>query len=76
MPRLPIWQRLRHLLTCSGWRGWLFPFLCVLPYLACVFWLVKGGLVWIAAVLVSPLLMAALLALLTFWLAKQEFRNH
>jgi len=41
-----------------------------------VLWLVKGGLVWIAAVLVSPLLMAALLGLLTFWLAQREFRNH
>lgn len=73
--RLTRWQRLHHRLIISRWRRWLLPLLCSLPYLASMLWLVVLGEGWIAQVLLAPLVMGALLALLTLWLAKQEFRR-
>ena len=34
------------------------------------------GLYWVAQVLLAPLVMGAILAGLTVWLARQEFRTH
>lgn len=73
MAGLTFINQARHLLILSGWRRWFFPLLCSLPYLACLLWLVSRGLVWMAEVLLAPLLMGALLAVLTLWLARQEF---
>lgn len=73
--RLTIWQQLHHGLIRSRWKRWLLPLLCALPYLASILWLLALGEAWIAQVLLAPLLMAALLALLSFWLARQEFHN-
>jgi hypothetical protein len=50
--------------------------LCALPYLAALLWLVARQQIWIAQVLLAPLLMGLLLAMLTVWLARQEFRSH
>lgn len=73
--KLTVWQQLRHGLIRSRWRRWLLPLFCALPYLASILWLLALGEAWIAQVLLAPLLMAALLALLSLWLARQEFRN-
>jgi len=70
----PLAVRVRHLVITSRWQRWLFPALCCLPYVACLVWLLAKGLVWIAQVMLAPLLMAAILAGLTFWLAQLEFR--
>ncbi len=71
---LPLAVRARHLLITSRWQRWLFPALCCLPYVVCLVWLLAKGLVWIAQVMLAPLLMASILAGLTFWLAQLEFR--
>ena len=68
-------QRLRHLWIRSRWRRWLLPVLCSLPYLLSVFWLVTRQQLWIAQVMLAPLLMGALLAGLTLLLAHLEFRR-
>jgi len=73
--QLSRWRQLRHLLIRSRWRRWLLPLLCSLPYLASLLWLLLIGEAWIAQVLLAPLVMAGLLALLSFWLARQEFRR-
>jgi len=67
--------RLRHFIIISKWQRWLFPTLCIIPYLIILIWLLSCGLVWVAQVLLAPLLMAGLLALLTLLLAKAEFRS-
>jgi hypothetical protein len=74
-PQLPLAPRLRHALITSRWQQWLFPALCSLPYLICLLWLLSRGLIWVAQVMLAPLLMAGALALLTLWLAQQEFRG-
>ncbi len=76
MVHLPCSVRCRHWLIRSQWRRWWFPLLCAVPYLGSLLWLVLRGQLWIAQVLLAPLLMAAVLALLTAWLARQEFRRH
>ena len=75
MTQLPFWTRLRHLLITSRWQRWLFPTLCIIPYLTILIWLLSRGLLWVSQVLLAPLLMGAVLALLTLWLAKAEFRT-
>ncbi len=76
MHHLPLTVRLNHALIRSQWRRWWFPVLCALPYLAALLWLVARQQIWIAQVLLAPLLMGLLLAMLTVWLARQEFRSH
>ena len=73
MTQLSIWTRLRHVLITSRWQRWLFPTLCIIPYLAILVWLLSRGLIWVSQVLLAPLLMGAVLAALTLWLAKVEF---
>jgi hypothetical protein len=75
MTKLPGLVRLRHLLITSRWQQWLFPALCALPYVTILIWLLSRGLVWVAQVLLAPLLMGGVLALLTLWLARSEFRS-
>ena len=76
MIQLPFRTRLRHLLITSRWQRWLFPTLCIIPYLTILIWLLSRGLIWVAQVLLAPLLMGSVLALLTLGLAKAEFRTH
>lgn len=75
MTQLPFWIRLRHLLITSRWQRWLFPTVCVVPYLAILIWLLSRGLIWVSQVLLAPLVMGAVLAFLTLVLAKAEFRT-
>ena len=75
MTQLTLWIRMRHLLITSRWQRWLFPALCIVPYLAILIWLLSRGLIWVSQVLLAPLLMGAVLALLTLWLARAEFRT-
>lgn len=75
MTQLPWLVRLRHRLILSRWQRWWFPSLCLLPYLLCLVWMLSKGLVWVAQVLLAPLLMGAAMAGLTIWLAQQEFRT-
>ena len=75
MTCLPFTVRLRHLLIASRWKRWLFPVICIIPYIGILVWLLTRGLVWIAQVLLAPLLMGGVLALLTLLLAKAEFRT-
>jgi len=72
---LPVPTQWRHVLITSRWQQWLFPSLCCLPYLLCLVWLLSKGLIWVAQVMLAPLLMGGALALLTLWLAQQEFRG-
>ena len=74
LPQRPFRKRLRHLLIMSRWQRWLFPALCILPYLTILSWLLSRGLVWVSQVLLAPLLMGAILAILTLGLAKAEFK--
>lgn len=64
--------RLRHLWIRSQWHRWLFPVLCAVPYGLSLVWLALRGQVWIAQVLLAPLLMALAIAGLTLWLARCE----
>ena len=48
MIQLPFWTRLRHLLITSRWQRWLFPTLCIIPYLTILIWLLSRGLIWVA----------------------------
>ena len=75
MTRLPPFIRLRHWFIVSRWQRWLFPVLCCVPYAAILIWLLSRGLIWVAQVLLAPLLMGAVLAVLTLWLARQEFKS-
>lgn len=75
MTRLSWPTRLRHLLIASRWQRWLFPTICVVPYVGILVWLLTRGLIWVAQVLLAPLLMGAVLAVMTLFLAKAEFRT-
>ena len=75
MIQLTFWTRLRHVLITSRWQRWLFPTLCVIPYLSILIWLLSRGLIWVSQVLLAPLLMGVVLAVLTLGLAKAEFRT-
>jgi len=66
--------QLRHALITSRWQRWLFPTLCCIPYVACIVWLLGKGLFWVAQLMLAPLVMGGALALLTLWLAQQEFK--
>ena len=68
--------RVRHLLITSRWQRWLFPTICIIPYLGILVWLLIKGLFWVSQVLLAPLLMGAVLAAVTIWLARAEFRTH
>ena len=73
MTDLPLATRLRHYLITSRWQRWLFPVICIIPYISILFWLLTRGLIWIAQVLLAPLLMGGVLALVTLYLVNAEF---
>ena len=75
MIRFPFRNLFYHFLIKLRWKRWLFPFLCSVPYVASILWLIGRGQFWIANILLAPLLMTFLLALITFVLAKLEFRR-
>ena len=41
--------RLRHLLIASRWQRWLFPVLCIVPYVGILVWLLTRGLIWVVS---------------------------
>ena len=75
MISFPFINKLHHLLIRSRWRIWLFPAVCSVPYLSSIVWLVSIDQLWIAQILLAPLLMTFLLAILTLLLARLEFRR-
>ena len=75
MIHLSLRTRLRHLLITSRWQRWLFPVICIAPYMTILVWLLSRGLIWVAQVLLAPLVMGAVLALLTVGLARAEFKT-
>ena len=75
MIRFPFFVRVRHWFIISRWQKWLFPLACCVPYAAVLVWLLMRGLFWVAQVLMAPLVMGSLLAGLTLWLAREEFRT-
>lgn len=68
-------QRLRHALIRSHWQRWIVPLICSLPYILSLVWLITRGQAWIAQIMLSPIFMGCLLALLTIFLARLEFRR-
>ena len=52
-----------------------FPTICIIPYIVILVWLLARGLIWIAQIMLAPLLMGAMLALLTLVLARAEFKT-
>lgn len=75
MINFPFSNKLHHLLIRSRWRRWLFPVACAVPYISSIIWLVSIDQLWIAQILLAPLVMTFLLAILTFLLARLEFRR-
>lgn len=73
--KFSLWHRFRHVLIRSRWRRWLLPLICAVPYVASILWLIYIKEAWIAQVLLAPLVMGVAMALLTLWLARQEFRR-
>lgn len=71
-PVLPWGPRLRHLWIRSRWQRWFFPLVCAIPYGLSLIWLLQRGQLWIAQVLLAPLLMGVAIALLTLVLARCE----
>lgn len=72
--QLPLLVRWRHRLIRSRWQRWWFPSLCALPYLFSIAWLLQLKQQWIVGVLLAPLAMGAVIAAITWVLARQEFR--
>ena len=65
----------RHLWIRLQLLHWILPTLCALPYLLCLGWMLERGMVWLAQIMLAPLFMAAMIGLLTWWLARLEFRQ-
>ena len=65
----------RHLLIRSHWKRWLIPVICLFPYFGSIIWLLTSGMVWVAQVMLAPLIMGIALAILTYVLALLEFRG-
>ena len=73
--RLSFFQRVRHALIRSRWKRWLGPTLCALPYSASLIWLLQRGQIWVVQIMLAPLLMMLIIGLLTWSLARLEFRT-
>ena len=73
---LPLAAQIRHLWIYSRWKQWLVPALCMVPYLGSIIWLLSKQLIWVAQLLLAPLVMGGVLGLLTLALARAEFRQY
>ena len=49
--------------------------LCALPYSASLIWLLQRGQIWVVQIMLAPLLMMLIIGLLTWSLARLEFRT-
>ena len=74
MIKLPIQNHVRRIWNKLLRKPWLIPVLFSFPYFLSLLWLISLGQVWIAFVLLSPLAMGLIMAVVTLWLAHQEFR--
>lgn len=68
-------EQLRHRWIRLQVRRWIGPALCAIPYVGSILWLLGRDQLWIAGVMLSPLLVMALLISLTWLLAQLEFRG-
>ena len=75
MINFPAANKLLNLIIRTRWKRWIFPFLCSIPYFASIIWLISKQQLWIAQILLAPILMTLMLVGITFLLAKLEFRN-
>ena len=75
MKSLPLPVRLRHWIITSRWQRWLFPLICLVPYVLILFWILSKGLIWVAQVLLAPVVMGVVLGAMTYLLAQAEFRR-
>lgn len=66
-------SRWRHLWIHLRVRHWLAPALCAFPYLLAMAWVVSKGQLWMAGLMLSPVLLMGGLGLLTWLLARAEF---
>ena len=73
--KYPLYSRFRYLLLRSRYKKWIIPFLCSLPYLLSLLWLTLRGQHWIAQIMLAPIFMTFSLLILSFLLAKVEFRE-
>jgi hypothetical protein len=48
----------------------------MIPYLGSIIWLLSKQLLWVAQLLLAPMVMGGILGLLTLFLAKTEFRQY
>ncbi|AII42080.1 hypothetical protein KR100_01490 [Synechococcus sp. KORDI-100] len=48
----------------------------MVPYAGSIIWLLSKQLLWVAQLLLAPLVMGAILGLLTLALARAEFRQY
>ena len=71
--KIPTRSRFRRFVVRSKWQKWLFPLICILPYLLIIFWLISLNLFWIAQIMLAPLIMGIAIAILTFRLALAEY---
>lgn len=69
------YSRIHHWLIRTHWRTWVIPVVCSLPYFAAILWLLRVGLLWVAQLMLAPVLMSSLLVGLTYLLARLEFRS-
>ena len=64
---------MRHRWILLQWRRWAIPCLCAIPYFGSILWLIYRGLLWVAGVLLAPLLMGIAVIALTWWLERKSF---
>ena len=69
----PLKLRMRHAWIRSQWKRWFLPTICALPYCLSLIWLVERGEIWIAQVLLAPIVMGCAIAFMTLWLARCEY---
>ena len=68
------WPYWHHLLIRSQWRRWLAPTLLIIPYVASLIWLQHQGLIWLVQIMLAPLVMGLVIGLVTWRLARLEYR--
>ena len=76
MTRLSYWIRLRHLLIVSRWQRWLFPTLCIIPYVSILIWMLSRGLIWVYSNLPCSAAHGGGACALDSLAGKAEFRTH
>lgn len=73
--KLTLFHKLHHFIIRSRWKKWIIPVCCSFPYIGSLAWLIVRDQVWIAQIMLSPLLMFLAVASLGLILARLEFRR-